>query len=181
MLYISPVACCFQERNPIADLREDMFIKILRQSPGMFALQHQQYLSCCFRLFSLFYFIHWFVEDFHKMVHSNLDDNKELNFAHIQTVCARQFGVPRSDTWIHLTEKTTCDLHHAPRRSKPSSTTSTSDKGATNSQPSSATPLKNMVNSLGRFSTEPASSGTSLRQSLPLHRRPKTLPRLSPQ
>jgi hypothetical protein len=36
-----------------------------------------------------------------------------------------------------------------------------SDKGATDSQPSSATPLKNMANSLGRFSAEPASLVTS--------------------
>ena len=56
------------------------------------------------------------------------------------------------------------------RRSKPRSTTSTSIKEVTNSPPSSATPLKNMVTSLGRSSAEQASlalNGTSLLQSLP--------------
>jgi hypothetical protein len=80
------------------------------------------------------------------------------------------FGAPRRDTRIHLTTTTPRALPRAHRQSKPSSTTSTSYKGATNSQPSSATPLKNMVNSLGRFSAEPASltpSGTSPLQSPP--------------
>jgi hypothetical protein len=52
--------------------------------------------------------------------------------------------------------------------SKRSSTTSTNDKGATSSQSSSATPLKSMMNTLGRFSAGPASlapSGTSPLQS----------------
>jgi hypothetical protein len=58
----------------------------------------------------------------------------------------------------------------APRRSKPRSTTSTSIKEVTNSPPASATPLKNMVTSLGRSSAEQASlalSGTSPLQSPP--------------
>jgi len=110
----------------------------------------------------------------------DLDDDKGLAFAHIPTVCARRFGVPRSNTRIHLTAPIPRTLRRAPRRSKPSSTTSTSDKGATDSQTSSVTPLKNMVNSLGRFSTEQDSlkpSGTSLLQSLPSSWPPRNKPR----
>jgi hypothetical protein len=93
----------------------------------------------------------------------DLDDDKELTFAHIQTICARQFGAARIASRTHLT----APKHRAPRRAhrRPNltGTTSTSDKEATNSPPSSATP---MVNSPGRFSaaclagaewTEPAS------------------------
>jgi hypothetical protein len=115
----------------------------------------------------------------------DLDDDKVLAFAHIQTVCARLFGVPRSNTRIHLTASIPRALRRAPRRSKPSSTTSTSDKGAMNSPTSSVTPLKNMVNSLGRFSSEQASlalSGTSLLQSLPSSWPPRnTSPARSPE
>jgi hypothetical protein len=77
-------------------------------------------------------------------------------------------GVPRIDTRFHLTAPTPRALRRAPRRSTPRSTTSTSIKEVTNSPPSFATPLKNMVNNLGRFSAEPASltpSGTSPLQS----------------
>jgi hypothetical protein len=77
---------------------------------------------------------------------------------------------PRSDTRIHLTAPRPRALRRAHRRSNLSSTTSANDKGATTSPSSYATPLNNMVNSLGRFSAEPASlapSGTSLLQSPP--------------
>ena len=77
---------------------------------------------------------------------------------------------PRSDTRIHLTAPRPRALRRANRRSNLSSTTSANDKGATTSPSSYATPLNNMVNSLGRFSAEPASlapSGTSLLQSPP--------------
>jgi hypothetical protein len=100
----------------------------------------------------------------------DLDDDKDLTFAHIQTVWLANLGVPRSDTRIHLTAPTPRALRRAPRRSKPRSTTSTSIKEVTTPPPSFATSLKNMVNSLGRFSAEPASlapSGTSPLQSPP--------------
>jgi hypothetical protein len=80
------------------------------------------------------------------------------------------FGAPRSATRNHLTAPTPRAPRRAPRRSKPRSTTSTSIKAVTNSPPSSATPLNNMVTSLGRSSAEQASlalNGTSTLQSLP--------------
>jgi hypothetical protein len=103
---------------------------------------------------------------------------------HIQTVCARQFRRTRIDTRVPLTSLTPRALRSAPRRSKPRSTTSTSIKEVTNSPPSSTTPLKNMVNSLGRSSAEPASltpSGTSPIQSHPSSWPPRnTFPARSP-
>ena len=83
-------------------------------------------------------------------------------------VCARQF--PRSDTRIHVTTTTPRAFRRVPRWSNPRSTTITSIKEVTYLPPSSATSLKNMVNSLGKSSAEPASlapSGTSPLQSPP--------------
>jgi hypothetical protein len=99
----------------------------------------------------------------------DLDDHKDLTFAHIQTVCARQF---RRTKERHPDPPHSADTPRATPRTSPvkteRNTTSTSIKEVTTSPPSSATPLKNIVNSLGRFSAEPASlapSGTSPLQS----------------
>ena len=64
----------------------------------------------------------------------DLDDDKDLTFAHIQTRSVlANLGVPRSDTRIHLTAMTPRALRRAPRPSKPRSTTSTNIKEVTNS------------------------------------------------
>jgi hypothetical protein len=87
---------------------------------------------------------------------------------HIQTICARQFWLRqerRPDT-PHCAETT----RHAHHRPSPKSTTSINDKEATNTSPSSAVSLRNMVNSSTTFSAEPASLtpiGMSLLQSPP--------------
>jgi hypothetical protein len=59
----------------------------------------------------------------------DLDNDKDLTSK--QSVLAN-FDAPRRDTRINLTVTTPRTLRHSPRRSKPSSTTSTSDKVATN-------------------------------------------------
>jgi hypothetical protein len=86
----------------------------------------------------------------------DLDDDKDITFAHIQTICARHFGVQRSDTRIHLTAPTPRALHCAHRRSKPRSRTSTSVKEDMNTSSSSATPSNNMAKSPRKFSAAPA-------------------------
>jgi hypothetical protein len=64
----------------------------------------------------------------------DLDDDKDLTFAHIQTRSVlANLGEPRSDTRIHLTAMTPGELRRAPRPSKPRSTTSTNIKEVTNS------------------------------------------------
>ena len=115
----------------------------------------------------------------------DLDDDKDLTFAHIQTRSVlANLGEPRSDTRIHLTAMTPGELRRAPRPSKPRSTTSTNIKEVTNSPPSSVTPLKNMVNSMeGPQPSRPRWRRVERARFShhPLHDRPETLPRLGPQ
>jgi len=93
----------------------------------------------------------------------DLDDDKDFTFAHIQTVCARQFRHTKErhpDPSPHGADTPRATPLNSPG-SKPRSTTSTSIKKVTNSPPSSATPSKNTVSSLGRSSAAPASLAPS--------------------
>jgi len=101
----------------------------------------------------------------------DLDDDKDLTFAHIQTVCARQFWrtIVR---YQGATPGSTSPRRHPARyaahiagQNRAVQQVQATRGQRTVSLPSSATHLKNMVNCLGRFSAEPASlapSGTSL-------------------
>jgi hypothetical protein len=101
---------------------------------------------------------------YHKVL-DDLDDDKTCLSLSSKTLAPASFAAT-------LTSALSAEAPRAPRRalrrSKPRSTTSTSIKEVTNSPSSSATPLKSMVTSQGRSSTEPASlaqSGTSPLQS----------------
>jgi hypothetical protein len=116
----------------------------------------------------------------------DLDDDKDITFAHIQTIRDRQF---RRIKERHSDPSHRADTPRATSRTSPVKTEQYNKykrQGGNELADSlcKATPLKNMVNSLGRFSAEPASlvpSGTSLIRSPPSSWPPRnTSPARSP-
>ena len=116
---------------------------------------------------------------------NDLDNDKDITFAHIQTVCARQF---RRTKGSHPDSSFRADTPRATQRTSPVKTEKYNKykhQGGNELAAFLCNTLEKHGDQLGRSSAEPASlalSGTSPLQSPPpLHGRPETLPRLGPQ